>query len=92
MICKTTNLSLWFLETDPDQIITAAVTPARVSVRSVLIRGTMESRVGPSSSPVAKSPAGATGTDLALALPLPPTETESHVTGTRYVLKINMGQ
>lgn len=78
---------LCFSETDLDQITRAEVTPARVSTESVLLTETRESRVGPSSSPGAKSPAGPSGTDRAPALLLLLlTETES--IGTRWGLKM----
>jgi len=60
------------------------VTPARVHVHSALLSGRREVRVGLSSSPGAKSPAGPTGIDRAPG-PLPHlTETESIGTGTRW--------
>lgn len=74
--------SLSVSETGPGQTTRVEVTPARASVRSAL-SGTREARLGLSSSPEARSPAGPTETGLAPALLLPHIETESIVTGTR---------
>lgn len=74
--------SLGSSETGTDKTTTVEVTPARVSARSVL-SGMREARVGPSSSPGAKSPAGPTETGQAPAPLLLHTETERLGTGTR---------
>lgn len=85
----TTHTQKDMTVTDLDQNTRAEVTPARVSVQPVLLRGMRESRVGPSNSPVARNLASSTGTDQALALHLPPTETESHGTMSRWSAGIN---
>lgn len=83
MVILTTDTTNIQTETDPDQTTTRVeVTPAKVSVRSVL-SGMREAKVGPSSSPGDKSPAEPTGTDLTPALLLLLTETDSLGTGTR---------
>lgn len=64
--------SVWSPEIQRDQN-TTGLTPAW---QPVPLRGTRASRVGPSSSLGAKSPAGPTRTELDRDHPLPPTETE----------------
>lgn len=74
---------LCFIETDTDETTRVELTPARVIVQFVFLSGMKQARVGPSSSPGAKSPVGPTGTGQAPALPLLLTETENLGTETR---------
>lgn len=69
--------------TDTDRTSTVDLTPTMVDMQSVLIRGMKVCRVGPSSSPGAKNPAGPTETGQALALHRHLIETESPGTETR---------
>lgn len=75
-----------FLGTDTDRTSTVDLTPTMVDIQSVLISGMKVCRVGPSSSPGAKNPAGPTETGQALALHRHLIETESPGTETRFGL------